>query len=153
MSESSEESTDLGAIEAMIRAAGDHVVPSRDLRPRLIESVRRRRSSDRRRQLVTAVALPSVVFFAALTNRALDARDTLSEAAPRQRVARAMASYQAGSPESRIDRQFWGLADAFRHVQQQQAEAFSSQPISREDADSLDSDGIDAKNDRSERSE
>lgn len=153
MSEFSEESTDLEAIEAMIRAAGDHVVPSRDLRPRLIESVRRRRRSDRRRQLVTAVTLPSVVFIAALTNHALNARDTLSEAAPRQQVARAMASYRAESPEGRIDRHFWGLADAFRLVQQQQAEVFSSQPVSQRDAKSLDFEGFDAKNGGPARSE
>lgn len=110
-------------VEAMIRSAGQFVEPSRDLRPRLLETVRTEKRRERRHRRTTALLIPTLLLSVFFVQQTLRVRQTLFDASPREQVARSMGSG--------LDRFGWGLVDAFWQVQQKQAQAFS--PSSRSD--------------------
>lgn len=134
----------LRQVEEMVRAARDYVSPSDDLRPRLLESVRVGRRSEGQRRLLISVVAPALVLVVALTNHLLDVRQTLNEASTRRQVARTMSSLQSNLGEQ-VNRQYWGLADAFFLVKQQHAEALAGVAGASSSDESIDSDRFDAR--------
>ncbi len=116
------EQLDAAGVQALLAAAGDYVGPSDDLRPRVIEEVRRLRSGGQRRwrlMLASGSALAAVVL---VSVQASTMSQSLSEATPSQRVAEMVAHSEATRKST--GEGLWALVDAFFAVRNEQAEAF-----------------------------
>lgn len=131
---------ELHKVEALLRAAGDYVEPSRDLRPRLLESVRverRRRSHRTRVSLAAAVAIVAAVAGGAQMARLGHA---VNEASARGQIARSLEASEAATPAG-VDTSIWRLVDAFWRVRERQANALlgpHSASLEKAESDSLD---------------
>lgn len=112
------------SLESLIRAAGDYVHPSADLRPRTLETARHRRRQQRRAgglaiaALILAVLLPSgsgqhshPTLFGNLSIPAIS--QALSKKSPGNGVA--LNTLQAGLGAD------WALVDIFTQLRRQQA--------------------------------
>jgi hypothetical protein len=112
----------LDDIEAMIRAAGDYVQASEDLRPRVLESARRQRCERRTQRWMGRLAMVVVlatVLTASERHRGGEARQTLASVA----VYRAsFPAPPAGSGDVSSD-VGWGMVDAFTEMRRQQSQA------------------------------
>ncbi len=103
-------------VEAMVRAAGQYVAASDDLRPRVLETARTECGEQRAQRIIRQAAI-AVVLTAMLTlsgDRGLDSVGASRQLADSQSIfSRAASSGDAG----------WGMVDAFRELRHEQAKA------------------------------
>jgi hypothetical protein len=108
-------------IEALVRAAGDYVQASEDLRPRVLESARKQRCERTAQGLIARVALGvllATMLTASNSPGSVDARNPLASAALNR------ASFPlptAGGADA--DNDFgWNMVEAFTEMRRQQSE-------------------------------
>jgi hypothetical protein len=106
-------------IEALVRAAGEYVQASEDLRPRVLESARQQRCESKAQRLIARLAL-GVLLATTLTasspSGSVDARHPLASA----------ALYRASLPlptAANADNDIgWNMVEAFTEMRRQQSE-------------------------------
>ncbi|MEM8864437.1 MAG: hypothetical protein AAGF31_02690 [Planctomycetota bacterium] len=114
---------DLAKIESLVRAAGDYVQPSDDLRPRLLESARGERQLRRRRWVATRVCAAAAAIGLLVGPQIVSHRSAMAEASQRERIARAVVAQQQNAHRSGVDSVYWELVNAFWQVRQEQSES------------------------------
>lgn len=116
---------DLAQVESMLRAAGDYVGPSDDLRPRVLDEVRRQRSSNRQRHGVLFAGAAVLLAAGTIGLQAASVGGSVAEATPSQRVAKQVNAAAASSQRKQtgVGAFCWSLVDAFISVRESQADA------------------------------
>lgn len=113
-------------VEAMVRAAGDYVQASEDLRPRVLETARAQSGEQRAQRCIRQVAL-FVVLLAIFTPSGRHRLETGD--APQQRsLAAADSESMFSRAETIVARSGgdlgWGMVEAFTELRRRQAEVF-----------------------------
>lgn len=118
---------DLSGVEAMLKGAGDYVGCSDDLRPRVIEEVRLRRTEAVRRRRLMFGGGGALLGVAMIGLQAVSVGESVSDATPTRRVAQLVAEGEASTKRAGVEAFCWSLVDAFLKVRDEQAEAFQPQ--------------------------
>jgi hypothetical protein len=116
------EQLDAAGVQALLVAAGDYVGPSDDLRPRVLEAVRRQRTNGQRNWRLVVASGSALAAVTLLSVQASTLSGSLSDATPSQRVAEIVATSDATSKST--GEGLWALVDAFFKVRSEQADAF-----------------------------
>jgi hypothetical protein len=104
-------------VEALVRAAGNYVQPSDDLRPRVVEAVRSRRVERTTQRRIWQVAILSSVLSILATSTLQ--RVQIADGNPTPIVSRSIDS-SSGTAEHH-DQGNWGVVDSFRELRRRQA--------------------------------
>jgi AcrR family transcriptional regulator len=111
----------LSEIEAMVRAAGNYVQPSKDLRPRVLEAARLTSGERRARRFIHQAALVAALLTWCVTasvNR-LDMRDDLRELTFATSSAYSISSSRISGATGGAA---WTLVDAYTQLRDRQAD-------------------------------
>ena len=108
---------DYSVIESFVRAAGDLIEPTDDLRPRTIETARRRCRHQRIERRTGGLAVAALLLSLSLPDR-IDHSGRFESAYELHRHT-AQQAIEGGADAS------WGLVDAFTEWRRKQAELFS----------------------------
>ena len=128
MNESHNWDEPIDEVEAMVRAAGDYVQASDDLRPRVLESARTQRGEQRAQRCIQRMA----VYFVLLTVFSTSGRHSLETAGTRQQSMLAAVDSdsifsRAETTVTRGDGDYgWGMVEAFSELRRRQAEVLRS---------------------------
>ena len=109
----------LAEVEAMVRAAGQYVAASDDLRPRVLETARTEHSEHRAQRLIQQLAV-AVILTAVLTlsgDRGLNSTGASLGMASLGDTERILLRAETSGDGS------WGMVDAFRELRLRQAKA------------------------------
>lgn len=121
---SDEELSPIETIEGMLRAAGNYVVPSDDLRPRILEAAREYRGNRRSERRLAGYALTTLLLWV-LCLPLVDDLDVL-----RSKLASPSAfELQQRALEITADKGFdpnWAMAEVFTQLRHTQAELFGN---------------------------
>ena len=111
---------DLNDIEALVRSARDYVLPSEDLRPRVLESARVMRGERRAQRWIGHLAICALLLgmFAAATGQQSEAVATRESGA----TLRASRLFWSPQPTLRASDATWGMVDSFTELRRRQAE-------------------------------
>lgn len=117
-----------GDVEALVRAAGDFVQASPDLRPRIVEAARTQRREIRARRLIRRLAV-AVVLLAALTAAVGHQAKNAARSDELQLLAAdSHAMYlRAEIHGAKAGGVGWGIVEAFRELRERQSEALRNE--------------------------
>jgi hypothetical protein len=110
-----------GDVESMIRAAGDYVQPSRDLRPRVLEAARVERGERQARRSIGRVALLAAML-GALTITGMERWQTPDAFHHLTLVAAAARTYASTEVSASGGESGWALVEAYTELRRRQAE-------------------------------
>ena len=108
-------------IEALVRAAGEYVQASEDLRPRVLESAREQRCERTAQRLIARVALGvllATTLTASSSPGSVDARNPLASAAL-YRASLPLTTTVGADADNDVG---WGMVEAFTEMRRQQSE-------------------------------
>ena len=110
----------LGDVESLVRAAGDYVRPSDDLRPRVLENARTARQERQAQRWVGQLAACALV--CGLIAGAL--RPAIPSAATRETAAAALGYrlFRSTQPAIGTSDASWSMVDSFTELRRRQAE-------------------------------
>jgi hypothetical protein len=106
-------------IESMIRAAGDYVRPSEDLRPRTLEAAREHCDDRRAEQKLGGFAI-AVLLLVTFSSPAIQYADVLRTSSTAPSATEMQSRAQAYEAQSHVG-QHWGLTEAFTRLRRVQA--------------------------------
>lgn len=111
----------LSDLERMIRAAGEYVQPSVDLRPRVVEEARLRQSERKARRIIRYLAV--AVFLLGVLTSTNQQEIALATASPVSLVGSERVAREAEEAARRGDAN-WGTVEAFSGSRFRHAQAF-----------------------------